>query len=40
MLVNDVSLELRSRDGVAAAELQVLDEQAGAVEGLLTADAS
>jgi len=39
VLVNDVALELRCGDDIAVAELEVLDEQTGAIERLLAADA-
>ena len=39
MLMDDMTLECGRRDGVAVAEFEMLDEEACAVEGLLTADA-
>jgi hypothetical protein len=38
MLMDDMTLECGGWDGVAVAEFEMLDEEACAVEGLLTAD--
>jgi hypothetical protein len=39
VLVDDVALELRCGDDVAVAELEVLNEQTGAIKRSLAADA-
>jgi hypothetical protein len=39
MLVDDMAMELRCWNNVAVAEFEVFDEEAGAVKGLLAADA-
>jgi hypothetical protein len=40
MLMDDVTLECRGRDGIAVVEFEMLDEEACTVEGFLAADTS